>query len=45
MLSYSAGGNYAYNVAAAMEKQDESILALILIDNFRVMETAVWLPT
>lgn len=38
LLGYSAGGNYAYNVAAAMQSRGEQVRALILIDSIRVME-------
>ncbi len=41
LLGYSAGGNYAYTVAAAMQSQGEQIRALILIDSIRVTEVTV----
>jgi iturin family lipopeptide synthetase C len=41
LLGYSAGGNYAYNVAAAMQSQGEQIRALILIDSIRITEISV----
>lgn len=40
LLGYSAGGNYAYNVAAAMQSRGERISALILIDSIRITEIA-----
>ncbi|MGZ5052862.1 MAG: non-ribosomal peptide synthetase, partial [Methylobacter sp.] len=38
LLGYSAGGNYAFSVAAAMQSQGEQVRALILIDSIRVTE-------
>jgi thioesterase domain-containing protein/acyl carrier protein len=36
LLGYSAGGNYAYNVAAALQNQGEQVRALILLDSIRI---------
>lgn len=41
LLGYSAGGNYAYHVAAAMQSQGEQIRALILIDSIRIIEVSI----
>ncbi len=38
LLGYSAGGNYAYSVAAAMQRRGEQVRAVILIDSIRVTE-------
>lgn len=38
LLGYSAGGNYAYSVANALQSRGEAVRALILIDSIRVME-------
>ncbi|MDP3181091.1 MAG: thioesterase domain-containing protein, partial [Bacteroidota bacterium] len=41
LLGYSAGGNYAYNVAAALQNQGEQVRALILIDSIRITAVSV----
>ncbi|MDD2760867.1 MAG: amino acid adenylation domain-containing protein [Methylomonas sp.] len=38
LLGYSAGGNYAYHVAAALQNQGEQVRALILLDSINVTE-------
>jgi gramicidin S synthase 2/tyrocidine synthetase-3 len=42
LLGYSAGGNYAYHVAAALQSQGEQVQALILIDSIRVTDVAMF---
>lgn len=41
LLGYSAGGNYAYNVASAMQSRGEQVRALILIDSIKVTTVTV----
>ncbi len=36
LLGYSAGGNYAYQVASALQAQGETVQALILVDSIRI---------
>ncbi|TRW90361.1 non-ribosomal peptide synthetase [Candidatus Methylobacter oryzae] len=42
LLGYSAGGNYAYHVAAALQSQGEQVRALILIDSIRVTDIVIF---
>lgn len=41
LLGYSAGGNYAYNVATALKNQGEEVRALILIDSIRMTPDSI----
>jgi len=41
LLGYSAGGNYAYTVATALESQGECVQALILIDSTRITSATI----
>ncbi|MDD5753215.1 MAG: amino acid adenylation domain-containing protein [Methylococcales bacterium] len=41
LLGYSAGGNYAYHVAAALQAQGETVQALILVDSIRMTADSV----
>ncbi len=42
LLGYSAGGNYAYTLAAALQSQGERVQCLILIDSTRVTNATVF---